>query len=819
MDSLLRDLRHAVRMLRKSPAFTTTAVAALALGIGVNTAIFSVVNAVLLRPVPFPDADRLVMFMNSSPEGAFPGASPAKFSHWQQQTSVVEDVAAFRTGVLNYTGGAVPEQLRSAQVSAQYFRLLSAPIVLGRSFAPEEDRPGGEKVALVSNALWVRRFASDPAIIGKTISLSGDPHVVIGVVGPDFDARELGPAPEVWVPFQLDPNTSDQGHYFMAAGKLKRGVTLGQAKAQLELAAATYRQKFPENLRNGSFTVVPLQDAFVQNARPSLLIMFGAVSLVLLIACANVANLLLIRATVRSREIAIRAALGAGRSRIIRQLLTESIVLSLAGGALGLLLGMIGIRALLSINTAGLPRLGEDAALVGLDWRVVVFTLLVSLLTGILFGLIPAFKGSRADLNAALKESGTRSGTGLRHNKTRSVLVVTELAMTLVLVVGSALLIRTFAALRGVNPGFDPHNVLTMQMSLSGPRFVQSEVVDQLVRDGAERIRALPGVESVSAACCVPMQGGYGLPFLIVGRPVDKGPFHGGGSWSTVSPGYFEVFKIPVKRGRTFATIDNGASPPVVIINETMARQYWKDGDPLASQLLIGKGVMREFDTEQPRQIIGVVADNHDGGLNDTVRPKVYIPQAQVPDPVNELNLRLTPMTWVIRTQTAPYSLSAAVQEQLRQASGLPVSDVRTMDEIVSRSMSRQQFNMVLMTVFGSAALALALIGIYGMMAYTVQQRTQEIGIRMALGATASAARRLILSQGLLLVVTGLVIGVAAAFGLTRFIASFLFGVQARDLMIFVAAPLLLAIVALVALWLPARSASRIDPAIALRYE
>lgn len=820
LDSVARDLKQAIRVLLRSPAFTVTAVAALALGIGVNAAIFSVVNAVLLRPVGFPDADRLVMFMQTSPQGTFPGASPAKFAHWQQQTSVVQNVAAFRTGIVNYTGGAVPEQLRSAQVSREYFPLFSVPIVLGRSFGPEEDRPGGEKVAVISHGLWTRRFANAPALIGKTISLSGEPHVVIGIVGPDFDVRELGPAPDVWVPFQLDPNTTDQGHYFNAAGKLKVGVTLEQGKAQLALSAATFKQKFPDALRDGAgFTLARLQAAFIQNARESLLVMFGAVSLVLLIACANVASLLVVRATARSREIAIRVAMGAGRSRIIRQLLTESVVLSMIGGTFGLFLGTIGIKALLAINTAGLPRLGEDGALVGLDWRVVSFTIAISLATGILFGLIPAFKGSRADLNASLKESSSRSGTSLRHNRTRSVLVVAELALTLVLVVGAALLMRTYLALRAVDPGFDPKNVLTMRMSLSGPRFVESAAADRLVRDGAERIRSLPGVESVSAACCVPMQGGYGLPFLIIGRPLEKGPFHGGGGWSTVSPGYFEVFKIPVRRGRTFTELDTGAAPQVVIINETMARQYWKNSDPLGSQLLIGKGVMREFETEQPRRIIGVVADNHDGGLNDEIGPKVYIPQAQVPDAINELNLRITPMTWAIRTRTDPYALSGAIQEQLRQASGLPVSDVRTMDEIVSRSTSRQRFNMILMTVFGGAALGLSLIGIYGLMTYSVQQRRQEIGIRMALGATPRGVGTMVLLQGMRLVAIGLVIGIATALGLGKVMAAFLFGVRAGDPLILTAVPILLSAAALVALWVPAIRASRIDPAIALRYE
>jgi putative ABC transport system permease protein len=820
VETFLKDLKHSLQMFRQSPSFALTAIAALALGIGANTAIFSVVNAVLLKPVPFPEPDRLVMFMNTSPQGSGSAASPAKFAHWRAQSDVVQDVSAFRNGIVNYTGGEVPEQLRSSQVSADYFRLFGAPVFLGRTFSGDEDLPKGERVVVLSQGLWARRFDSDPAVIGKTISLSGDPHVVIGVIADTFNVAEFGPPPEVWIPFQLDPNTSDQGHFFQAAGRLKRGITLEQAQAKLQASAAAYREKFPNALPpNGGFSVQPFQEAFVANVRPILLVMVAAVSFVLLIACANVANLLLVRATGRKREIAIRAAIGAGRGRIMRQLLTESVALSVVGGGLGLVLGMIGIRALLSINTAGLPRLGQDGTFVGVDWRVLSFTILVSIGTGILFGLIPALQGSRADLNAALKESSGRSGTGFRHNKARSLLVVIEVALAIILLVGSALLIRTSLALRAVDPGFDPHNVLTMRMSLTGPRFTSSAAVDLMIREGVERLRAIPGVESASATCCVPLQGGYGLPFTIVGRPLDQGPYHGGGGWMNVSPGYFEVFKIPVRRGRAFTDRDDVAAPPVVIINESMALQFWKDKDPLADQIVIGKGVMREFASEQPRQIIGVVADSRDSGLNNNPGPKMFVPQAQVPDLANALNLSLSPMAWVIRTQVDPYSLSNPIQDQLRQVAGLPVSNIRSMEEVVSLSTSRQRFNMVLMSIFGGSALLLAAIGIYGLMAYTVQQRTQEIGIRLALGAKASEIRRMVVLQGVRLALVGIVAGIASAHGLTRFIAAFLFGVQPKDPTVFIGIPLLLGLIVLLAVWIPAARASRVDPMEALRYE
>ena len=504
---------------------------ALALGIGTNTAIFSVVNSVLLKPAPFPDPDRLVLFLNTSPGGSGTGASPAKFQHWREQTSVVQDVAAFRTGVVNLTGGAFPEQLQSAQVSADYFRLFGAPVVRGRTFTQQEDLPHGEKVVLLSENCWQRRFGSDPQILGKTISLGGDPHVVIGIIGAAFDFREFGPAPDVWVAFQLDPNTKDQGHYFNAGGRLKPGVTVEQAKARLQVSAADYRRKFPTALQaNQGFSVEPIREALVSNVRSSLLVLVGAVTLVLLIACANVANLLLARAIGRRREMAIRVAMGAGRARIVRQLLTESVLLSLAGAVVGSAAGLVGIRALLTVNTANLPRVGQEGALVGLDWRVLVFTILVAVATGLLFGLIPALQTSRPDLAATLKENSGRSGTGFRQNKARTLLAVSEIALAVVLLIGAALLIRTSIALGAVNPGFDAENVLTMRMSLTGQRFAKSAGIERLVQDGVARVNALPGVTLASATCCVPLEGGYGLPFLVVGRPLKDGPFHGGGS-------------------------------------------------------------------------------------------------------------------------------------------------------------------------------------------------------------------------------------------------------------------------------------------------
>jgi putative ABC transport system permease protein len=820
-ETLLKDLKHSVRMFAQNRGFTATALAALTLGIGVNTAVFSVVNAVLLKPIAFPEADRLLIFQNTNAGvAAGPAASPAKFQHYREQTTIVEDVAAFRSGLMNYTGGTVPEQVRSGQVSADFFRLFGAQPMLGRTFTAEDDRVGGPKVAVLSKQLWQRRFDSKPGVIGQTMSLAGEPYTIIGVLG-DFDFDDFEQTADVYTPFQLDPNTNDQGHYFRAAGRLKPGVTLEQAKARMQLSADDYRKKFPNALqKDNGFTVQRAQDALVNNVRSTLMVLVYAVIFVLLIACANVANLLLARATGRQREIAIRAALGAGRWRIMRQLLTESILLSVGGGILGVILGLIGIRALLAVNTAGLPRVGRDGAMVGIDWRVLLFSVLISIGTGIVFGLLPALQSSRADLNVTLKESSGRSGTGFRQNKARSILVVVEVALALVLLIGSALLIRTAIALRSVDPGYDTDNVLTMRMALTDPRYMKSEGVASIVKDGVRRLKALPGIVEATASCCVPLEGGYGLPFVIVGKPITNGtPYHGGGGWLTVSPGYFESFKIPIKKGRSFSERDDARAPSVVIINEAMAKRYWPSGDPLQDRLAIGRGVMREFADEPERQIIGIVGDVRDGGLNNDPGPRMYIPQAQLPDAANALNIRLTPMAWIVRTSVPPMAVSASVQEQLRQATGLPVSDVRAMNEVVMRSLSRDRFNMWLMTVFGSAALLLAAIGIYGLMAYSVEQRTQEIGIRLALGAETAQVRRMVILQGMTLAIVGLIVGVIGAWFMTQLLKQFLFRVEARDPLVFVGIPLLLGTVALLAVWIPALRASRVDPITALRYE
>jgi predicted permease len=540
---------------------------------------------------------------------------------------------------------------------------------------------------------------------------------------------------------------------------------------------------------------------------------------VLLIACANVANLMLVRATGRKRELATRAALGAGRGMIVRQLLTESLALALTGGVLGLVLGAVGVRLLLAIAPGGIPRIGEDGSAVTPDWHVLLFTLGMSVLTGILFGLLPAISASRPNLVATLNESSSRSGVGFRSGKVRSALVISEMALALILVIGAALLIRTFMKLEAVDPGYDTRNVLTMAMSISGDRFQKTAGVAQLVKDGTDKLTALPGVTDAAAACCLPLEGGFGLPFNIVGRPKGNEPFTGGGGYDTVSWNYFNTFKIPLLRGRMFTEQDNGAAPGVVIISEAMAKQYWPKGDPLKDRLEIGPGAGPAF-AEPARQIIGIVGDTRARALDSPPDPIMYAPIAQMPDGMTALNSRIAPMFWIVHSRVEPHSLANPMAAALREASGgLPVAHIRTMDEIVIRNTSRQRFNMLLLTIFGSSALLMAAIGIYGLMAYSVQQRTQEMGIRMALGAQASHIRNMVIWQGMVLALIGVVIGIAGAFGLTRFLASFLFDVKAWDPLAFVVTPLLLTAVALLAVWVPAQRAVRVDPMAALRFE
>jgi putative ABC transport system permease protein len=818
MGDLWNDVKHALHLFVKSPGFTLAAVLALALGIGANTAVFTVVNAVLLKPLGYPNADRIVAVELSGTGGiSNRAASITKFHVYQQQTSIFSDVAAYDiTGPgFNITGGR-PELVHGIHVSEAYFRVFGARMMLGRTFTPQEDLPNGGNVVVLSYGLWQRRFGGNPGVIGSALPLGGRPYTIIGVTARDF---VTDPEADLFVPFQFEPNSTNQGHFFVVSAMLKPGITLAAANAQMKLALNQFLRLYGIKNPGFGFVVEPLRDSIVNDARRSLLILEGAVLLVLLIACANVANLLLVRATGRKREFAIRTALGAKRGRIVRQLLTESLMLATAGGLLGSALGFLGVRALLAVSPAGLPRVGEDGAAIGVDWRVLGFTLAVSALTGIVFGLFPAFTASRTDLTSSLKESGNRSGTGFRQGKARSVLVVGELSLALVLLIGAALLIRTFAALHAVNPGFDAHNVITMEMSLTGDLYEKTAGVAQLSRDGRERLNAIPGVEDSAFTCCLPIQGQFGLPFAIVGRPVDPAKGNPGAGWMSASPDYYKLFRIPVVRGREFTNSDTGTAPGVMLINEALAKKYFPNQNPVGQQISVGKGMGPPFE-EPARLIVGVVGDTHDGGLGRDPGPVMIIPDAQVLDAMTKLNANILPMDWVVRTKADPQALLPQITEQLRQASGgFPVAHVRTMSEMVARSTARENFNMILLTTFGAVALLLAAIGVYGLMAYSVEQRTQEMGIRMALGADRSAIRKMVVWHGMRLALIGIVLGMGSAFGLTRFLASLLFGVKSWDPAVFIAAPLTLMAVALVAVWLPASRASKLNPVQALRVE
>ena len=819
VEDAWRDLRFAVRSLGKTPGFTVIAILVMAVGIGVNTAVFSVINAVLLKPLTYPDPQSLVQLTNTGPGGSRPIADVPEFNVWRQQTAIFQQVAAYDFGGAgsNLTGGDNPQQVQAIHVTADYFSLFGAPMAAGRTFTTAEDSPNGGQVVVLSYGLWQSRFGGKPDIVGRTIQIDGQPYLVVGVIGRGF---VTDPAGDLWLPFQFDFTSTDMAHNFAVAARLKPGTTLQQANAQMMPAADQYRRTYPEELGpQDGFGVMSLQESMVGDTRSSLLVLLGAVGLVLLIACANVANLLLVRASARKRELATRAALGAGRWQIVRQLLSESLVLSLSGGFLGLMLGVVGVRVLLSISPAALPRIGEDGSAVTLDGAVLLFTLGLSVITGILFGLVPAISASRPNLVAALNESNSRSGAGFRSGKVRSFLVISEMALALVLVIGAALLIRTFMKLQAVDPGFDTHHMLTMSMAISGDRFQKTAGVARIVRDGTERLKAVPGVTSVAATCCLPLHNSFGVLFDVVGRPKGDSPSTGAAGSSSVSWNYFETFKIPLRRGRSFTEQDNGSAPRVVIINEAMARQYWPKGNPLQDRLTTGVGMGPAF-ADPPRQIIGVVGDTHDIALNVDPFPTMYIPAAQMSDAATALNSRVAPLWWAIRANVDPHTLVKPVSAALREASGgLPVAHIHTMEDLVVTNTSRQRLNMLLLSIFGASALLMAAIGVYGLMAYSVQQRTQELGIRMALGAQASTLRNMVIRQGMALTLAGVVIGICGAFGLTHFLASFLFGVKALDPTAFILTPLLLSGVALLAIWIPARRATRVDPITSLRFE
>jgi putative ABC transport system permease protein len=820
-QTVWQDVRFGLRVLCKSPAFAIVAVLTLTLGIGATTAIFTVVDKVLLQPFAGPNPDRIAVLMQTYQGGSSPVISIPKFMMWRDQPRVLEDAALYGfagTMRVNLLGSDQPKQFKATQVSANFFSLYGIPFVRGRGFTAQEDSPGGPPAAVISSGMWHDRFGSDPDVIGKSINLDGTDRTIVGVMAPLY-TPDL-PLGDICLPLQADPNSDNPGNQLFAAARLKPGVTLAQAKAATQVIAEQFRRKYPNEMGpKNSFTLETVRQASVAGAKTALLVLFGAVGLVLLIACANIGSLMLARATRRKREISIRVALGAGRARIVRQILTESMLLSLAGGTMGIFAGYFGLRALLALNPVTLPRIGEHAEAISLDWRILLFAFGVSLLAGAISGVIPATKVSRADPAAAINEGGARSGAALSGAKTRSILVICEMALAMVLLVGAALLIRTFRNTSTVNPGFQTHNVLTMDMSLTGVRFQTTAPVAEVVREGRQRLESLPGVLTAAAACCLPLELSYSLPFNIEGQAPKNGPFTGGGSWRSISPGYFNALQIPLLRGRTFTERDDGSAEGVAIINEKMAKEFWPKGDEIGARIVIGKGGGPIFQ-DRTREIVGMVGDVRDNGLNIDPMPTMYVPVSQVNDRLTVLDGTLIPLQWIIHTRVPPYSLSSEIQRELRIASGgVPVGSIETMDEVEAHSIANERFMTILLTIFAGIALLLAAVGIYGVMAYSVQQRTQEIGIRMTLGASPEHVRRMVVRQGMLLALIGVFFGVASGLALTRVMQSLLFGVKPWDPLMFAVTAILLALVALLACYIPARRASRVDPLVALRHE
>jgi predicted permease len=816
-----RDIRFAIRTLLKSPSVTLIAVIALALGIGANTAIFTVVDRVLLRPLPYERADRLVNVVRKFPVGMSPSMSIPKFATVRQadllETASVYD---FLGPGMNLSGSGSPEQVRGVHVSESYFRLFGVSPLIGRTFSREEDSPGGPRVVILTHGLWTRRFGGDAGIVGRTIRLNSEPFTVVGVTGPGFTGE---PETDLFVPGQADLNSTNQGHFLVLGARLKPGITIAQANAELRVLADRFRKIYPGVIDSTeSFAAQPMGPLLAGDLRTPLFILLGAVGFVLLIACANVANLLLVRAAGRGKEIAIRIAIGAGRRVIFRQLMTESLLLALAGGIGGVLVGAAGLRFLLALAPAELPRLPvPDMINVFslLDGRVLTFAVAVSILTGSLFGLVPALQISRPDLNSALREGGSRTTAGTARQRTRSALVVAEIALSLVLLAGAALMIRTFLALRNVQPGFQTASVLTMSSSLAGHKYETAAGVERLSVELTRRIEALPGVQAASYALTLPLQLGPDLPFTIAGKPPHDGPYNGDEQYRPVGAHYFQTLGIPLRRGRLFDERDNRSGPWTLIINEATAKKYWQNENPIGATVTIGKGIAPEMD-DRAREVVGVVGDVHEAGLDQDAPPVLYIPIGQEPDGMVALGNRILPSSWGIRTSGDPAALARSIQQMVLQVDpDLPVARVMTMDRILAKSIARQNFNMILLAVFAGLALLLASIGIYGVMSYTVQQRTNEIGIRIALGADMGHLLRLVIGHGLALAGLGVAIGLAASLGVTRLMSSLLFGVKANDIATFAAVAALLSAVAGVACFIPARRATSVDPIIALRCE
>jgi len=806
-SDVLQDLRFAVRTLAKKPAFTAIVVVALALGIGANTAIFSVVNTVLLQPLPYKDPDRLVIvWEDASVIGfAFNTPSAANFFDWQKQAHTFEGLAATARQSFNLTNSGEPERLDGRRVSGNLFQLLGVEPQLGRWFVPEDDRVGANRVVMLSDGLWQRRFSSDRSIIGRTLTLNGEEYTVAGVMPERFEFPSHDD--QLWVPFAF---TSEQAenrgrHFLEVVARINQGVTLEQARAEMTTIAARLETEYPQTNTHIGVTIIPLHDELVGDIRPVLLILLGAVGFVLLVACANVANLLLARAAARQKEIATRIALGASRRRLVRQFLTESVLLSIFGGFVGLILAFASIYVLKSLIPDNVLSSGQ----ITIDGKVLAFTVAVSVITGLIFGLAPALQASNFNLNETLKEGGRDSSAGNRGHRIRSLLVVAEVAVSLVLLIGAGLLINSFLRLSHVNPGFVSKNVLTMNIELPDLKYPKQKQRVGFYDELVHRVEQIPGVKSAAVINSIPfvLQGdSFGIS--VDGRPdyaPDKRPEV---TTRTISSHYFETMGISLVRGRLFVDQDRLDSPSVAIIGETMARRLWPDEDPIGKRIKPGP-----LNSDDPWiEIVGIVNDVKQFKLNAEPKVQMYLPYSQFE--------WFVPRHLVVKTDVDPVSIASTVRKTVWDIDrDQPVSNISTMDEVLATSVARQRFTMMLLAGFAGLALLLAAVGIYGVMSYSIAQRTHEIGIRMALGARTADVLRLAIGQGLRLVLLGLGIGLVGAFFLTRVMSSLLFGISATDPLTFAAISVVLVGVTLLASYIPARRATKVDPLIALRYE
>lgn len=815
MRNLVSDLRHGFRMLLRNPGFSTTAVILLALGIGANTAIFSVVNAVLLRPLPYQDASRIMQIWHVPPAKSFPGmtlftVSPANYLDWQSQNHSFEEMAAYGGASFNVGGKERPEAMQGAPVAPGFFSILRVHAFLGRTFLPEEDLPGQGHVVVLGNTLWRDHFGADRSIVGRNIVLDGETYNVIGVMPPKFKFPDWA---QLWVPLAWtnEKRAVRGNHNYLVIGRLKPGVDIHAAKAELSAISSRLEQLYPEDDKGWGATILPLREQIVGDVRPALLVLLGAVAFVLLIACANVTNLVLGKTLARKKEIAIRTALGASRVAVLRQILAETVLLSLTGGAVGLLLASFGTTVIVKFLADRLPRSAE----ITLDAPVLAFTAFLALFAGTLAGLFPALRFTRADVNEALKQGQGRGSSDSGGSKTRSLLVVSEVALSLVLLIGAGLMVRTLWQLSSVQPGFDPNNVLTMTISVPATKFAVPAAQISFFERVLEQVHATPGVESAGVIDNLPLDnGGSHQPVAIEGQPVVPMADQPEVDVRVISPGYLRATRVPLLRGRDLTDSDVAGRTPVVLISESMANRFWPNEDPL------GKHLTLTFFPNAAREVVGIVGDVKLDSLDET-RPvaTVYWPLDQIIAPPSEA-WRSFGMSLAVRTSANPMNSVAAVISAVRQVDPeAPVVDVIGMNDLISNSLSPQRSNMLLLAAFAGLALVLAAAGIYSVLSYTVRRRVREIGIRMALGATHSDVLRMVVADGMKPILLGVVIGLAAAFVLGRVVSSLLYGVRATDPLTFAMVALLLVAVGLLATVVPAYRATRVEPIRILREE